>query len=100
MRDFQQTIEECDLTDLGFSGPKYTWSNCREDLGFIKERLDRGFANQEWRDLFPEAVIVVELALGSDHLPVFLRLAGKLEKKGDICSGTKLAGHLKRIMEK
>jgi hypothetical protein len=43
MRDFLQALEECELTDLGFSRPKYTWNNCMEDLTFIKERLDKGW---------------------------------------------------------
>jgi hypothetical protein len=39
---FQQTLEVCELTDLGFYGPKYTWSNCQEGGALIRERLDRG----------------------------------------------------------
>jgi exonuclease III len=74
MIDFQQTLEACKLTDLGFCGPKYTWSNCREGRDFIKERLDRGVANEEWRKCFPEAVISMEVAISSDHAPLFLYL--------------------------
>jgi hypothetical protein len=39
-------------------------------MEFIKERLDRGVANQEWRDLFPKIEISVEFTLGLDHLPI------------------------------
>jgi hypothetical protein len=99
MWDFQQALEECELTDLGFLGLKFTWSNCREDIRFIKERLDRGLANQEWRDLFPEVVVVVELALGSDHLLVLVSLDGNAGKKIiGLCFGIKLAGLLKKTM--
>lgn len=42
MYAFQQTLEECELSDLGFVGPKYTWKNCRDGMDFIRERLDGG----------------------------------------------------------
>jgi hypothetical protein len=71
---FRQTLEECELTDLGFYGPKYTWSNCQEGDSLIQERLDRGVANLEWRNFFPEAEIVVSTTTNSDHAPLFLNL--------------------------
>ena len=48
MRDFQLALEEFNLVDQGYWGPKYTWSNYREGYEFTKERLDRGVANNEW----------------------------------------------------
>ena len=45
MQDFQVTLEKCELSDMGFTGPKFTWSNSRENQVFIKERLDRGVVN-------------------------------------------------------
>jgi ribonuclease HI len=74
MQEFHQTLEECELNDLGYRGPKFTWSNCREGGDYIKERLDRGVANQEWQNLFPEAEVIVEAADVSDHSPLFLSL--------------------------
>jgi hypothetical protein len=73
MQAFQQTLEECNLTDLGFKGSKYMWSNCRGGA-FIKERLDRGVANMEWRAIFPNALVNVEAAVSSDHTPLALSL--------------------------
>jgi ribonuclease HI len=73
---FRQTLEFCELTDLGYRGPKFTWSNCQEGSNFIKERLDRGVANAEWRDLFPNSAILVEAILCSDHAPLILCLSG------------------------
>lgn len=74
MRAFQQTLEFCGLTDLGFVGPKFTWSNCQEGDAFIKERLDRRVANFAWKNFFPEAEIAVEATICSDHLPLYLHL--------------------------
>ncbi|KAK2651619.1 hypothetical protein Ddye_011475 [Dipteronia dyeriana] len=39
---FRQTIEECELTDLGSSGPTFTWNNRREgrdDLGRVVKNV-------------------------------------------------------------
>ena len=41
--------------DLGFKGPPFTWTNKREGLDNIKERLDQCLCNQEWQLLFPKA---------------------------------------------
>lgn len=52
MDGFRNALNECQLGDLGFNGPKFTWSNRRSDDMFIKERLDRAVANQGWCTLF------------------------------------------------
>jgi hypothetical protein len=46
MMQFQLTLEECELSDLGYRGSKFTWTNRRHDGDFIKERLDRAVANE------------------------------------------------------
>ena len=40
---------------MGFSGPRYTWSNKRELNNLILERIDRFFMNLDWCLLFPDA---------------------------------------------
>ena len=55
MEIFNQVLEECRLSDLGFFGPKFTWCNLREGNELVHERLDRGMASSGWRDLFPSA---------------------------------------------
>ena len=81
MQAFQQTLEECELFDLGYCGPKYTWNNGQEGMVFVKERLDRGVANQEWKNLFPDAVVNVKAAITSDHAPLFLHLIKRAHSK-------------------
>jgi hypothetical protein len=39
------TLINCHLSDLGFMGSKFTWTNYRQDGSFIRERLDRAVAN-------------------------------------------------------
>jgi hypothetical protein len=50
MVDFIITLEECNLGDLGFNGPQFTWSNKRSDGGITHVRLDRALATSTWCD--------------------------------------------------
>ena len=43
--DFKDCLDTCNLLDLGFFGPKYTWSNRRQLTDLILERIDRCFDN-------------------------------------------------------
>jgi hypothetical protein len=82
MLAFQQTLEECDLIDLGFVGPKYTWSNCQEGAAIIRERLDRAVANRAWMRAFPDTEVCVSALAYSDHAPLFLNLVRPLGVDG------------------
>ena len=57
---------------LGFTKPSFTWSNRREGLANIKERLDQCLCNQEWQLLFPKARVKHLCNLNSDHNPILL----------------------------
>ncbi|KAK3198468.1 hypothetical protein Dsin_021883 [Dipteronia sinensis] len=72
LSEFREAVEDCHLVDMGFTGPKFTWCNKREGAEIILERLDRGFCNSEWRDLFPDFVINHLDFWGSDHRPLLL----------------------------
>ncbi|KAM0864363.1 hypothetical protein ACQ4PT_043964 [Festuca glaucescens] len=41
----RKTQKVCELKDLGFEGPKFTWSNRQEADTHVKVRLDRAVAN-------------------------------------------------------
>lgn len=41
---------------------------------FIQERLDRGFANTDWRNLYPEALIQHLAHTHSNQYPILLSL--------------------------
>lgn len=75
---FCDTVEQCALHDLGFSGDQFTWERCRGTNQWVQERLDRGLANTEWRNLFPDAELKVIDVSTSDHLPLFLQLNRKI----------------------
>ncbi|XP_058189471.1 uncharacterized protein LOC131307071 [Rhododendron vialii] len=53
-RRFADHVNNCNLVDLGFSGPKFTWNNGRKGMANVQKRLDRALCNEEWRNLFPE----------------------------------------------
>ena len=38
-------MSSCNMLDLGFSGPIYTWTNRRDANGLIQTRIDRCWAN-------------------------------------------------------
>ncbi|CAL9003580.1 unnamed protein product, partial [Prunus brigantina] len=71
MDDFRRFVTDSNLLDLGYEGYPFTWRNRREDGG-IQERLDRGFANDQWLRLYPEARVVHQVVEGSDHVMVWL----------------------------
>ncbi|KAK9112279.1 hypothetical protein Scep_019798 [Stephania cephalantha] len=56
------------LTDLGFDGPMFTWTNRIDYLHRIGAKLDRALATHSWCDIFPGASFIVLDTLGSDHL--------------------------------
>lgn len=66
------------LIDLGFSGNSFTWSNERGGRPNIKERIDRGIANVEWRSIFHRAIVSHLPAIGSDHNPILLDTIGEV----------------------
>jgi endonuclease/exonuclease/phosphatase family metal-dependent hydrolase len=77
MREFEETVEDCQLSDLGFIGHKYTWSNGRKGNALTKERLDRALANVEWRSLYPAVDVTVLAKRSSYHHPVLVALNEK-----------------------
>ena len=72
--EFKDCIDACNVIDLGFAGPKFTWTNKRPISDLILERIDRCFASLEWRLLFPEATVTHLPRTFFDHHPVLVEL--------------------------
>ena len=70
---FASTMDMCQLIDLGFNGPKFTWTNKRKSKSILK-RLDRGWADSEWIQSFPNANLWYLPRITSDHCPILLKL--------------------------
>ena len=54
---FKECLDKCNMVDIGFVGPRFTWSNRREVQALIQERIDRFFVNPSWCVLYPDAKI-------------------------------------------
>lgn len=79
MANFREVLSDCNLVDLGFKGPRWTYDNKQEGLDNVKARLDRGVADPEWNSLFPEATVEHICTSRSDHLLLLLRFGRRKE---------------------
>lgn len=68
----QHLVDACQLLDLGFQGPKFTWFNCRTGRAAIRERIDIAWCNLLWHHRFPEALVYHLPRTHSDHHPLLL----------------------------
>ena len=68
----QDCLNTCRIIDIGFSGPRYTWSNHRPMSHLVQERLDKVFVNANWNASYPEAAVHHLAKTHSDHCPVKL----------------------------
>jgi len=69
---FNDTLNECDLTDLGYFGHKLTWANNQADNDHIKERLNRFCASPNWINFFSKFTNKHLLRYTSDHNLIML----------------------------
>ncbi|KAG8374776.1 hypothetical protein BUALT_Bualt10G0030900 [Buddleja alternifolia] len=65
-------LDNAGLTDLGYYGHPFTWSNKRDGGANIQLRLDQGLENSSWNALFPNASVTHIAAISSDHKPLLL----------------------------
>lgn len=73
---FRETLDVCDMRDLGFLGCSFTWSNQREGQESIRERLGRFVASSCWLDLFPAGQVRHGMVAYFDHVPILLNTFG------------------------
>ena len=73
---FRHMLEDCDLEDLGFEGPTFTWRKS-SDPDSVEERLDRCLVNAEWRNYYPNAKVLHLEYWNSDHRPLLLASKGR-----------------------
>lgn len=74
MNHILNLIQRTGLEDLGYKRNIFTWSNNRQGMANIKQRLDRAMANAQWNIEFKEASLGNLVAIGSDHGPICLSL--------------------------
>ncbi|XP_023877886.1 uncharacterized protein LOC111990333 [Quercus suber] len=69
---FQDCLNMCNMIDMGFAGPCFTWSNHKPLTQLVQERIDRVFVNPVWNNLHPEAAVLHLEKTHSDHCPIKL----------------------------
>ncbi|KAJ0017174.1 hypothetical protein Pint_11951 [Pistacia integerrima] len=57
MQNFREALLDCDLSEIPFNGDFFTWNNGREGWYFTKEKLDKGFGNKAWFELFSDCIV-------------------------------------------
>ncbi|KAA3479296.1 reverse transcriptase [Gossypium australe] len=72
MDAFRDILEECQLMDIGYSGTWFTWERGNLPETSIRERLDRGVANEKWITLFPMGRVQHLSFSMSDHCPLLI----------------------------
>lgn len=73
-RNLINFMDDAGLVDIGYNGCKYTWTNARDGIDLIQERLDRALANSPWMDNFPHTKVHHLPRIHSDHSPILISL--------------------------
>lgn len=80
-RLYVDAMNNCKLMDIGFVGPKFTWTNKRNH-NTIYEKHDRGWANVEWLNAFCEYSLWHLPRITSDHYPILIKLVNPKRVEG------------------
>ncbi|XP_050241299.1 uncharacterized protein LOC126690218 [Quercus robur] len=71
---FKKCLDKCNMIDIGFSGPRFTWTNRKDIQALIQERIDRVFVNPNWCLSYLEARVVHLTRCHFDHCPILLEM--------------------------
>ncbi|XP_028123615.1 uncharacterized protein LOC114320750 [Camellia sinensis] len=74
MREFNEFIESCEVSDMPLSGKKFTWCNSRE--GEKWSRIDRVLVDPKWLEVFNLKLWGLPRLL-SDHSPLLVKEDGR-----------------------
>jgi hypothetical protein len=71
---FRECLEDCELVDLGFTGPKYTWTNKQDADSNVRVRLDRAVGNGAFTAMFDDCHVENVITTSSDHMALSISL--------------------------
>jgi hypothetical protein len=72
---FRDCLDDCGLMDLGYIGPKFTWSNKQGNNRNIKVRLDRAVANSDFMQIYDSCTVENIITSSSDHYAILVNVA-------------------------
>lgn len=79
-KEFRQMLTACGLNDIKHTGYQFSWAGTRNEHT-VQCRLDRIVANQEWLDMFPQAIASYLMKVCSDHSLILTSFMDQLWKK-------------------
>ena len=68
IKDMRSFLESCELQELRYIGPHYSWTN-----RVVRSRIDRALVNVYWYDKFNFTQVKYEANGLSDHTPLLVR---------------------------
>ena len=74
---FKECLDRCNMIDIGFAGPRFTWTNRREVQALIQEKIDRYFVNPSWCVIYPDTRVTHFTQCHSDHCPMLLEMQSR-----------------------
>ncbi|GKE32980.1 hypothetical protein Tco_1452302, partial [Tanacetum coccineum] len=74
MREFKECVEDIEVTDVNYSGLKYTWNQKTKGEEGILKKIDRIMANLEFNDTFVGAHAIFQPYQISDHSLAVLKI--------------------------
>nr|GMC69261.1 uncharacterized protein LOC109193611 [Ipomoea batatas] len=76
-REFLEWIDNENLIDLGFLGPKFTWKRGANSESFRYVRLFRALCSERWLDMLPTAGVTNLPSATSNHNPILVETRGR-----------------------
>ncbi|KAK8568825.1 hypothetical protein V6N12_007365 [Hibiscus sabdariffa] len=76
MSCFRYALSDCSLMNIGYRGSWYTWEKGRVQATNIRERVDRGVANDLWWNTFQDFTMDHIAHSFLDHCPLLLNTVG------------------------
>lgn len=70
--DFDQVVDECQLTEIQMSGYQFTWERGVGTSNWMKVKLDRALGNPKWIDIMSPLKVQNLCSHYSDHNPLLL----------------------------
>ncbi|XP_075665849.1 uncharacterized protein LOC142635595 [Castanea sativa] len=68
----KECLDYCNMVDLAFTRPRFTWTNRQNINALVQERIDRYFVNPSWCTADSDVRVTHLTRCVSDHCPMLL----------------------------